>query len=64
MAGFRYSNEEKRFLTKLVQDKKRDFDVLLKEAQEKGDSVLQNLISDQLAVADSAMDKLTGVFGD
>lgn len=64
MAGYRYTKEEKRFLIKLVQDKKSSFNALLKEAQEKGDSVLQNLISDQLVVADSAMDKLTGTFCD
>lgn len=64
MAGYRYTKEEKRFLIKLVQEKKNNFNALLKEAKEKGDSVLQNLISDQLVVADSAMDKLTGTFCD
>lgn len=60
MAGFRYSNREKQFLTKLVLDKKRDFESMLKEAQENGDSVLQQLIDSQLSVVNSAIEKLTG----
>lgn len=64
MAGFRYTNEEKNVLTNLVKDKKRDFEVALAEAREKGDSVMEDVISKQLTVLSSAMDKLTGAFGE
>lgn len=64
MAGFRYTNEEKNVLTNLVKDKKRDFEAALGDAREKGDSVMEDVISRQLAVLSSAMDKLTGAFGE
>lgn len=64
MAGFRYTNEEKSVLTNLVKDKKRDFEAALEEAREKGDSVMEDVISRQLTVLSSAMDKLTGAFGE
>lgn len=64
MAGFRYTNKEKQFLTNLVLDKKRDLEAMLKDAKCNGDSVIQQLIDAQLAVANSAMDKLTGAFAE
>ena len=62
MAGWRYSNEEKELLTNLVKDKKRDFESALEEAQNKGDSVLEGIITKQLAIVATTLDKLTGAF--
>lgn len=62
MAGWRYTNEEKELLTNLVKDKKRDFEAALEEAQKKGDSVLEGIITKQLAIVATTLDKLTGAF--
>lgn len=62
MAGWRYTNEEKELLTNLVKDKKRDFESALEDAQKKGDSVLEGIITKQLAIAATTLDKLTGAF--
>ncbi len=62
MAGWRYTNEEKELLTNLVKDKKRDFESALEEAQKKGDSVLEGIITKQLAIVATTLDKLTGAF--
>lgn len=62
MAGWRYTNEEKVLLTNLVKDKKRDFESALEEAQKKGDSVLEGIITKQLAIVATTLDKLTGAF--
>lgn len=62
MAGWRYTNEEKELLTNLVKDKKRDFESALDEAQKKGDSVLEGIITKQLAIVATTLDKLTGAF--
>lgn len=62
MAGWRYTNEEKELLTNLVKDKKRDFESALEEAHNKGDSVLEGIITKQLAIAATTLDKLTGAF--
>ena len=62
MAGWRYTNEEKELLTNLVKDKKRDFESALEEAQKKGDSVLEGIITKQLAIVGTTLDKLTGAF--
>lgn len=62
MAGWRYTNEEKELLTNLVKDKKRDFESALEEAQNKGDSVLEGIITKQLAIVATTLDKLTGAF--
>jgi hypothetical protein len=62
MAGWRYTNEEKELLTNLVKDKKRDFESALEEAQKKGDSVIEGIITKQLAIVATTLDKLTGAF--
>ena len=64
MAGWRYTNEEKELLTNLVKDKKRDFESALEEAQKKGDSVLEGIITKQLAIVATTLDKLTGAFSE
>ena len=62
MAGWRYTNEEKELLINLVKDKKRDFESALEDAQKKGDSVLVGIITKQLAISATTLDKLTGAF--
>ena len=62
MAGWRYTNEEKELLINLVKDKTRDFESALEDAQKKGDSVLVGIITKQLAISATTLDKLTGAF--
>lgn len=64
MAGWRYTNEEKELLINLVKDKKRDFESALEEAQKKGDSVLEGIITKQLTIVATTLDKLTGAFAE
>jgi hypothetical protein len=64
MAGWRYTNEEKELLTNLVKDKKRDFESALEEAQKKGDSVIEGIITKQLAIVATTLNKLTGAFSE
>ena len=64
MAGWRYTNEEKELLTKLVKDKKRYFESALEEARNNGDSVIEGIITKQLAIVATTLDKLTGAFAE
>lgn len=64
MAGWRYTNEEKELLTNLVKDKKRYFESALEEARNNGDSVIEGIITKQLAIVATTLDKLTGAFAE